>query len=101
MTIRWSGVESVPAWPIGNADYVLRIIQSGARGYVLKEASPEELMRAIEAVDSGETFFSQGVAHAALNQFVRRPGEGPTPSQLTNRKREVLIPLAEGLSNKE
>ena len=34
-----------------NTDYVLRIIQSGARGYILKEASPEELVRAIETVE--------------------------------------------------
>src|SRR6266436_4421612 len=62
-----------------NTDYVLRIIQSGARGYVLKEASLEELARAIETVDSGEAFFSPDVARVALNQFVRRPGEGQPP----------------------
>jgi len=84
-----------------NTDYVLRIIQSGARGYVLKEASPEELVRAIEMVESGESFFSPDVARVALNQFVRGPGEGPNPSQLTNREREVLVKIAEGLSNKE
>src|SRR5256886_11436599 len=39
-----------------NTDYVLRIIQSGARGYILKEASPEELVKAIETVDPGESF---------------------------------------------
>src|SRR5882724_6103539 len=77
-----------------NPDYVLRIIQSGARGYVLKETSLEELVRAIETVDSGKTFFSPDVATVALNQFVLGPGEGPTPSQLTNREREVLIHLA-------
>ena len=84
-----------------NTDYVLRIIQSGARGYILKEATPEELVRAIEPVESGEAFFSPDIARVALNQFVRGPGEGPTPSQLTNREREVLIQIAEGLSNKE
>ena len=84
-----------------NTDYVLRIIQSGARGYVLKDAAPEELIKAIEMVDSGEAFFSPDVARVALNQFVRGPGEGPSPSQLTNREREVLVQIAEGLSNKE
>src|SRR6266403_2904849 len=82
-----------------NTDYVLRIIQSGARGYVLKEASLEELVRAIETVDSGEAFFSPDVARVALNQFVRRPGE--RSSQLSNREREVLTHIAQGLSNKE
>ena len=82
-------------------DYVLRIIQSGARGYILKEATPEELLKAIETVDAGESFFSPDIARVALNQYVRGPGEGPTPAQLTNREREVLVQIAEGLSNKE
>jgi DNA-binding NarL/FixJ family response regulator len=84
-----------------NSDYVRRILQSGARGYVLKAAPPEELVNAIETVDSGQAFFSPDVARAALDPFVRRPGEAPNPSQLTNREREVLIHLADGLSNKE
>ena len=84
-----------------NTEYVLRIIQSGARGYVLKEAPTDELVRAIEAVYAGEAFFSPEVAHAALNQFVRgvaNPGHDQT---LTSREREVLVQIAEGLSNKE
>jgi len=84
-----------------NTDYVLRIIQSGARGYILKEASTEELVKAIETVESGEAFFSPDVARVALNQFVRGPGDAPSTSQLTNRQREVLVQIAEGLSNKE
>jgi len=84
-----------------NTDYVLRIIQSGARGYVLKEAPTDELVKAIETVESGQAFFSPDVARVALNQFVRGPGDGPSTSQLTNREREVLIQIAEGLSNKE
>jgi two-component system nitrate/nitrite response regulator NarL len=82
-------------------EYVLRILQSGARGYVLKEASPEELLRAIETVHKGETFFSSDVARIALNQFVQGPGEGPRATQLSNRESEVLVAIAEGLSNKE
>jgi len=84
-----------------NADYVLGIIQSGAFGYVLKDASVEELVRAIETVDSGEAFFSEKVANVALNQFIRGPVRGTAPAQLTKREREVLIQIAEGLSNKE
>jgi two-component system, NarL family, nitrate/nitrite response regulator NarL len=83
------------------SDFVLRILQSGARGYVLKQASTEELLRAIETVHAGESFFSPDVARVALNQFVRGTGRGPHPGQISNREREVLIAIAEGLSNKE
>jgi two-component system, NarL family, nitrate/nitrite response regulator NarL len=83
-----------------NSEYVIRIIQSGASGYVLKEAPTEELVRAIEAVNAGEAFFSPEVARVALNKYVKGTGENAA-AQLTNREREVLIQIAEGLSNKE
>jgi two-component system nitrate/nitrite response regulator NarL len=80
---------------------VLRIIQSGARGYVLKGAAPEELVKAIQTVNSGEAFFSSDVARVALNQFVRGKNGVEGSNHLTNREREVLVQIAEGLSNKE
>lgn len=83
-----------------HTEYVLRILQSGARGYVLKDATPEELVKAIETVNTGEPFFSRDVARLALNQFVRG-GSGGNGTNLTNREREVLTQIAEGLSNKE
>jgi DNA-binding NarL/FixJ family response regulator len=84
-----------------DSDYVMRILQSGARGYVLKQAPTEELVKAIETIHAGETYFSQDMARLALNQFVRGPGEGPHTGQVSAREREVLIAIAEGLSNKE
>jgi DNA-binding NarL/FixJ family response regulator len=84
----------------GHLDGVMRIIQSGARGYVLKESPPEELVRAIETVQAGQTYFSPEVARVALNQYVRG-GEASSATQLTKREREVLTQIAEGLSNKE
>ena len=84
-----------------NTDYVMRIIECGARGFILKEAPPQELVQAIEAVHAGQTHFSQDVARVALNQVVRGSGESSPLSRLTNREREVLVQIAEGLSNKE
>lgn len=84
-----------------NSEYVLRIIQSGAKGYVIKEADTSELLQAIEAVRQGEAFFSPDAARVALNQFVRAAGDHPGASELSAREREVLVGIAEGLSNKE
>ena len=82
-------------------DYMLRILQSGARGYVLKTTPLEELVRAIETVHGGGTCFSEDVARVALNQFVKAPATRDAASCLTKREREVLVQVAEGLSNKE
>lgn len=82
------------------SDYVLRIIRSGAQGYILKAAKPEELLKALQTLNAGETYFSPEVARTALNRFVRG-GEAPQASQISDREREVLIAVAEGLSNKE
>ena len=86
-----------------NTDYVMRIIQCGARGFVIKEAPTEELMQAIETVHSGGSHFSPDVARVALNHVVRgNNGEQAAPiMRLTPREREVLLHIADGLSNKE
>ena len=84
-----------------NREYIFRIIQAGAHGYVSKEASPDELLDAIESVYSGETFFSPEVAQAALHQLVQNGGKKEPFAQLTVREREVLVLIAEGQSNKE
>ena len=54
-----------------SSEYALRIFQCGACGFVLKEASPEEIAHAIESVHAGTAHFSMEVARVALNQVVR------------------------------
>ncbi len=81
-------------------DYIARIIHCGARGYLLKDAPPEEVVQAIETVIGDNAYFSSEIARLALNQFVLGGGSDETDA-LTTREREVLTQIAEGLSNKE
>jgi len=85
-----------------NTDYILRILQAGAQGYVSKEADPGMLVQAVEAVSRGESFFSADVARVVLNQLVlAEQAPSPQTPELTPRERQVLIGIAEGLTNKE
>jgi len=84
-----------------NKEYVLQIVQAGARGYVLKDTSPKELVQAIEQVNRGEAFFSPDVAHFVLNDYVTSSGRRKSgEEELSDREREVLALIAEGYSNK-
>jgi DNA-binding NarL/FixJ family response regulator len=81
--------------------FVPRILQSGARGYIPKDAPTEELVKAIETVQRGETFFGEEVAQIALKQLMGGNTPGANNRDLSPRERDVLIGIAKGLSNKE
>ena len=80
---------------------VPRILQSGARGVLSKEASSAELTRAVETVAAGDTFFSPEVARLMLDQLANREAVALEAAQLSARERDVLVLIAEGLTNKE
>jgi len=84
-----------------HAQAVVRTIQAGARGYLSKEASPAELVKAIETVGAGDSFFATEDAEKALNQFVKSKQDERSREQLTRREVQVLVAIAEGLGNKE
>lgn len=84
-----------------SSTFVPRILQSGARGYIAKDAPTEELVKAIETVQRGETFFGEEVAQIALKQLMGGNEPGANSRELSPRERDVLIGIAKGLSNKE
>jgi two-component system, NarL family, nitrate/nitrite response regulator NarL len=84
-----------------NKDFILRIIKAGAHGYVSKEAPTDTLVKAIETIHQGHTYFSPEIAQAALTQLVANGGKENSSIELTEREREVLVLIAEGQSNKE
>lgn len=84
-------------------EYIAQIVRLGARGYLLKDCSPTELVSAIKAVHSGEVYFSPTVSKVLVEEMVdgKKPAEQPIPPPLTEREREVLSLIAEGLLNKQ
>jgi two-component system response regulator NreC len=84
--------------------YIIRALAAGARAYLLKDATDEDLLPAVRAVASGRPFFSPAVTAVLIEDYVRTlQKRGLTDSYhlLTDREKEVLHLLAEGRSNKE
>ena len=83
-------------------DSVFAAMRAGARGYLLKGAEPAETLRAIRAVASGEAIFSPGIAERVMHYFAHpavSPAQAVTLAQLSEREREVLTLIAQGLTN--
>jgi DNA-binding NarL/FixJ family response regulator len=88
----------------GDESYIMRALAAGARAYLLKSATDEDLMPAVRAVAAGKPFFSPAVTAVLFEDYVRRLQQrGLTDSYhlLTDREKEVLQLLAEGRANKE
>jgi NarL family two-component system response regulator LiaR len=78
---------------------LLPAIRAGAAGYLLKDAEPRELARAVRAAHAGEALLDPAVA-ARVVQELAAPTDGDVAARLTRREREVLELVARGLSNK-
>jgi len=101
------------AWPNVNVlaltmheeeSYVFQLLKAGAAGYVLKRGAAEDLVQAIRSAARGEAFLYPSVARSVLTDYLRRLDAGEERERydgLTDREREVLALIAEGLSNQE
>jgi len=87
-------------------DYVFGALEAGASGFLLKDADPDEIVRAVRQVAAGQGTIDQTLTRRILREFVQRRRLQPVTAQradglLTAREREILLLLAEGLSNEE
>jgi DNA-binding NarL/FixJ family response regulator len=81
-----------------DVDHLRHAIDAGARGYVLKDAEPDSIIRAILGVSRGQLVFDPGIARMILESASSAAGERAFPS-LTEREFEVLDRIARGLRN--
>jgi len=86
-------------------EYLFEAIKAGAMGYLLKDATPDELTNAIRVVYQGEGLLAPSVAAKVMREFARTREEvtdlGSVLTPLTNREVEILQQVAGGLANKE
>lgn len=89
-----------------NEDFIFNSVKAGARGYLPKNTSRDELLNAIRSIHQGEEFFSDSISRIMLKSYVRKAKDEDSDSNrqpilLTSREIEILKLFAEGFINKE
>jgi DNA-binding NarL/FixJ family response regulator len=96
------GVRVIALTTFDDDETVLAAIKAGAQGYLLKDATADQLVGAIHSVASGQSAMDPGVLHKVLGELRRAAGEaGTEPHGLSERELHVLRGLMDGKSNKE
>ena len=83
-------------------EYIKRVMHSGVSGYILKTSLVDDLTTAIRTVHDGKRFITPAVSDKMVDSYIKNGigGKAPkNPQRLTNREREILQQVAEGLSN--
>lgn len=101
------GTQVVVLTTFADDDSLFPALRAGARGYLTKDAGGDEIVRAVQAVLSGEAGLSPEIQRRLLEQVTAGPlprvagGEPELPDGMTPREAEVLVLIAEGMSNGE
>jgi DNA-binding NarL/FixJ family response regulator len=106
ITVEYPGMRVLILSMYTNEDFIFNSVKAGARGYLPKNTSREELLSAITAIYEGEEFFADSISRIMLRSYVRKAKEeesAPTRQAvpLTSREIEILKLFAEGFINKE
>jgi DNA-binding NarL/FixJ family response regulator len=83
--------------------YVLEIVRLGAKGYILKDISPDELAKSVERVYSGEAVFDYGLSQVILDDYIKIKSneQKNDPEKLSDREIDILKLIAKGFTGKE
>lgn len=100
----WPGIKVLALTQYDDTEYVVPVIDAGARGFVTKMSAFSELTSAIQAVSKGESYLSPSAAAVLIEERQQRPvaESGSDPyDQLTDREREILKLVVEGYTARE
>ena len=100
-----AGVRIIMLTTFDLDDYVYEALRSGASGFLLKDARPEDILTAVRVVAAGEALLAPSVTRRLIGRFAAQPSLPARPSsalaQLTERESEVFVLVAQGMSNAE
>jgi DNA-binding NarL/FixJ family response regulator len=84
-----------------NVDYVMKSIKIGCKGYILKSANKSEILSGIIEVMKGNTYYCKSISQIMVNDMLAKREFGQVPSLISNREKEIIVFICEGLSSKE
>ncbi|MFG2005125.1 response regulator [Spirillospora sp. NPDC048911] len=99
-----TGVRVVILTNYGFDEYVFNALRAGAAGFLVKDIVPEDLLHAVRVAARGDALLAPSITRRLIERYVSQPF--PTPAgtglkELTNREREAVALVAQGLSNEE
>lgn len=101
---RHPGVNVLALTMHEDESYVFKLLRAGASGYVLKRAAAQDLVQAVRAAAKGEAFLYPSVARKVVEDYLKRVETGEDRERydgLTEREKEILTVIAQGLSNQQ
>ena len=94
------GINIIALSMYGEEDYYYRMVDAGAKGFLLKDSDIKEVREAILTVVKGGSYFSQELLYHVIQKFKHREQETKS-ANLSKREKEILAKICEGLSNQE
>ncbi|WP_454197198.1 response regulator [Nocardia sp. Marseille-Q1738] len=97
-----AGVHVVILTNYGLDEYVFNALRAGAAGFLVKDIQPEDFLHSVRVAARGDALLAPSITRRLINRYVTQPlgtGTGTGLTELTNREREAVVLVAQGLSN--